>query len=195
LINHMMNMGYDMKKIPLFIISDLSELDEKVNKAKIAKGAMVMADLGVIRKEVQRTTANPSGDWFNVIRNIIKKLKRSSGCHNFALDSLNALYVLSDFENPRQELFYAFEFYRDAGLTTFLISEMPLDGSKYAQYEVEDFLSDGVVKLELVARQRKVSREITIIKMRKTNTNIDVFSLEVDHGKFKAMYGGQTALI
>jgi KaiC/GvpD/RAD55 family RecA-like ATPase len=191
----MVNMGVDIAKVPLFIINDFSELEEKITKAKISKGSIVIADLGVIRKEVKRTTTTAEGDWFNVIKNIIKRLKASTGCHLLALDSLNALYVLSNFDNPRQELFYAFEFFRDMGLTTFLISEMPLDGSKYAYYEVEDFLADGVIKLELVARQRKVTREISVIKMRKTNANTDVFTLEVEHGKFKALYGGQTALI
>jgi len=56
---------------------------------------------------------------------------------------LVALYVLSRFENPRIELFYIFEYLRDLHITSFLISEMPLDGSKYSEYEIEDFLADG----------------------------------------------------
>jgi len=195
LINHMVNVGFDMSKISIFIINDFSELDERINKAKLSKGSLIMADLGTIRKEVKRTTTNPTGDWFNVIKNLLKKIKTNIGCNLFVLDSLNALYVLSGFENPRTELFYAFEFFRDMELTTFLVSETPLDGSKFGYYEVEDFLADGVIKIELVARQRKVTREISVVKMRKTACNTDVFSLEVDRGRFRALYGGQTALI
>lgn len=195
LINHMINMGYDMSRANLFLINDFAELDERMNKAKLSKGALIIADLGTIRKEVKRTTTHPTGDWFNVLKNLVKKVKTNVGCNLFVLDSLNALYVLSSFENPRTELFYAFEFFRDCDLTTFLISETPLDGSKFGYYEVEDFLADGVIKLELVARQRKVTREISIVKMRKTSCNTDVFTLEVDRGRFRALYGGQTALI
>ena len=194
LLNHMVNVGYDLSKVNIFIVDDLGELDEKLNKAKITKGALVMADMGVIRREIKDSTGQ-TGGWFNAIKNVVKKLKTTCGCQLFVVDSLAALYVLSQFENPRTELFYAFEFFRDLNITTFLVSEMPLDGKKYGQYEVEDFLADGVVKLELVARQRKITREISVVKMRKTNASIDVFSLEVDGGTFKALYGGQTALI
>ncbi|MEK6968197.1 MAG: ATPase domain-containing protein [Nanoarchaeota archaeon] len=194
LLNHMVNVGYDLSKVNIFIVDDLGELDEKINKAKITKGALVMADMGVIRKEIKESTGQ-SGGWFNAIKNIVKRLKVACGCQLFVVDSLAALYVLSEFENPRAELFHAFEFFRDLNITTFLISEMPLDGMKYGQYEVEDFLADGVIKLELVARQRKITREISIVKMRKTSCSMDVFSLEVENGAFKAMYGGQTALI
>ncbi len=195
LLNHMVNVGYDLSHVNIFIVDDIGELDDKINKAKISKGALVMADLGVIRKQINETTGQASGGWFNAIKNILKKLKSSCGCQIFVLDSLAALYVLSDFENPRRELFHAFEFFRDLNITSFLISEMPLDGKKYGQYEVEDFLADGVIKLELVARQRKVTRELSIVKMRKTSCSTDVFSLEVESGSFKALYGGQTALI
>ncbi len=194
LLNHMINVGYDLSQVNIFIIDDLGELDSAMTKSQISKGALVMADLGVIRKQIKQTT-NQTGGWFNAIKNIVKKLKETVGCDVFALDSLAALYVLSEFQNPRAELFYAFEFLRDLNITTFLISEMPLDGHKYGQYEVEDFLADGVIKLELVARQRKVTREISIIKMRKTSCNTDVFTLEADKGNFRALYGGQTALI
>ena len=52
-----------------------------------------------------------------------------------------------------------------------------------------------MIKLDLVERHRKVSREITIIKMRSTHANNDVFTLDFANGKFKALYGGQPALI
>src|SRR3989344_3474645 len=122
LLNHMVNVGYDLGKINIFIVDDLGELDEKINKAKISKGALVMADLGVIRKEIKDTTGKQGG-WFNAIKNLLKKLKTTCGCDHFVLDSLAALYVLADFENPRTELFHAFEFFRDLDITTFLISE------------------------------------------------------------------------
>jgi len=195
LLNHMTNVGFDLTKIPLQVVSDIGEIDAKFSKIAGKKGALVMADLGAIRKEMKGTKIGPSGDWLNALKNIVKRLKEKAGCDLFVLDSLSALYVLSKFENPRTELFYTFEFLRDLGLTTFIISEMPLNRSKYGEYEVEDFLSDGIIRLDLVERQRKVTREIAIVKMRTTACNTDIFSLEVERGKFKALYGGQPALI
>jgi KaiC/GvpD/RAD55 family RecA-like ATPase len=111
------------------------------------------------------------------------------------LDSLDALYVLSNFEEARSRLFYMFEYLRDLGTTSFCISEMPLDGSRYGRYEVEDYLADGVVMLRLIERYRKVTREVAIVKMRGTNCNIDVFTLSFDSGQFKAEHGGKPPLV
>lgn len=196
LLNHLINVGFDPDKLNLLLINSFSELNVKFGAIKKSnKGTLIMADIGAVRKEIRGTKVGPSGDWLNVIKNIVKKLKEKAGCDLFVLDSLSALYVLSKFENPRTELFYTFEFLRDLGITTYLVSEMPLDKSKYGAFEIEDFLADGIIRVELVERQRKVTREISIVKMRATDCNIDLFTLEVKNGKFRALYGGQTALI
>ena len=80
-------------------------------------------------------------------------------------------------------------------MTSFLISEMPLDGSRYAEYGVEDYLADGIVYIRLSQFRRAVVREISVVKMRSTQVNIDVFSLEFKNGKFTALYGGQNPLL
>lgn len=195
LLNHLVNMEFDLKKVNLVVLSDISKINEELAKIKSGKGVLVMTDMGAIRKEIKATKIGPSGDWLNVIKNVIKKMKQKPGCDLFVLDSLTALYVLTSFEHPRTELFYLFEFLRDLGITTFLVSEMPLDRNRYGNFEIEDFLADGVIKLDLVQRQRKVTREISVVKMRGTDCNIDVFSLEFEGGNFKALYGGKPALI
>ena len=126
---------------------------------------------------------------------IIKKISTSSKCDLFVLDSLSALYVLSSFDKPRTKIFHIFEFLRDLGLTSFLVSEMPIDQSKYSEYEVEDFLADGIIYLQLTKRYRKVTREISVVKMRATECNNDVFTLEYKNKKFQATFGGRTPLV
>jgi len=149
LLEHAENMGYDLSKINLVIMSDIAKLKANIQDIKSAKkGCLIISDLGAIRKEIKGTKIGPSGDWLNVIKNIIKKLKQETECDLFVLDSLSALYVLSSFDNPRTKLFYIFEFLRDSELTTFLLSEMPLDKSKYSEYEVEDYLADGIILLQ-----------------------------------------------
>jgi KaiC/GvpD/RAD55 family RecA-like ATPase len=196
LLEHAENMGYDMSKINLVVISDIGKLKSDITDIKSNKGgSLIISDLGSIRKQIKGTKIGPSGDWLNVIKNIIKKLKEKTGCDLFVLDSLSALYVLSSFDDPRTKLFYIFEFLRDIGLTTFLISEMPLNKSKYSEYEVEDYLADGIILLQLTERFRKVVREISIVKMRATNCNTDVFTLEYKNKKFYAMHGGKPPLV
>ena len=196
LLEHAENMGYDLSKINLIVISDISKLKDKIKDIKSAKGgSLVISDLGAIRKEIKGTKIGPSGDWLNVIKNIIKKLKAEAQCDFFILDSLSALYVLSSFDDPRTKLFYIFEFLRDIELTTFLISEMPLNKSKYSEYEVEDYLADGIILLQQTERFRKVIREISIVKMRATDCNTDVFTLEYKNKKFHALQGGKPPLV
>lgn len=195
LLNHMINMDYDLDKINLIILSDISKLNETISKIEPGKGALIITDIGAIRKQVSTMQISSSKDWLNVIKNIAKKIKAKSQCDLLCLDSLSALYELSSFQQARVKLFQIFEFMRDLGVTSFLVSEMPLSRAKYSEFEVEDYLADGIIMLDLARHQRKVTREIAVVKMRATACNNDVFSLEFSDGKFRALYGGKIPLI
>ena len=196
LLTHLVNMGYDLTKIPLELMDDISKLGDTLKRVKNSKeGMLVFIDVGAVRKELKAVTNSPSGDWINVLKNILKKFRTQAAIDLFCVDSLSALYVLSEMKNPRTELFHIFEFLRDSEVTSFLISEMPLDKNKLSEYEIEDFLADSVIMLELKPRQRRVMREISTVKMRSTNANTDIFTLEFEKGKFKALHGGQTPLV
>ncbi len=196
LVNHMVNMGYDLSKVDLVMVKELAELKNRMDGIKSGgKGSLIIVDIGTIRKEIRDVNTDENKSWMNVIKNVVKKINVEAGCPLFVLDSLSALYVLSRFENPRIELFYIFEFLRDLGITSFLISEMPLDGSKYSEYEIEDFLSDGIITIRLTTYRRQVVREISVVKMRTTACNNDIFSLEFRNGQFQALYGGQNPLL
>jgi KaiC/GvpD/RAD55 family RecA-like ATPase len=193
---HMDGMGLNSENMGLLKIDDLTKIDQVIRDAKASgKGNILLADVGCIRKEIKDIKVGDNKSWMNVIKNIVKKVKAEIECKVFVLDSMSALYVLSRFENPRIELFYIFEFLRDMGLTTYLISEMPLDGSQYSEFGIEDFLSDGIIHLRLSPFRRKMVREISVPKMRATNCNNDVFSLEFKNGQFNALYGGQNPLL
>jgi KaiC/GvpD/RAD55 family RecA-like ATPase len=198
LLNHFINMGYDFSKINLYMLSDISKIDESIAEVKASKkGTLIISDVGTLRKQIKNLKVGPGGDWLNVIKNIVQKIKKGCNCELFTLDSLSAMYILSNFTGTevRSRLFYVFEFLRDLGLTSFLISEMPLTKTKYSEYEIEDFLSDGIIVLQLTERYRKVTREISIVKMRATKCNTDIFSLEFKDGQFQALYGGKTPLV
>ncbi len=196
LLNHFTSMGYDLGKIEVIVMDDISKLGAVITKVKASKGgALVLIDVAAVRKQLRAVTEAPSGDWVNVLKNILKKFGTQAKLDLFCLDSLSALYVLTEMKNPRAQLFHIFEFLRDSDVTSFLISEMPLDMKKFGEYEIEDFLADGVILLELKARQRRVMREISTVKMRATKANTDIFTLEFDKGKFRALQGGQTPLV
>ncbi len=196
LVEHIDNMGYDLSRINMIHINELQSLIPKLQEYKNSdKGNLIIIDLGCIRKEIKDVKIAGNRSWMNVIKNIVLKTKQVLPSELLVIDSLSALYVLSKFENPRIELFFIFEFLRDTGMTSYLISEMPLDGSKYSEYEVEDYLSDGIVFLSLSKLRRTVVREIRVVKLRATAANNDVFSLEFQNAQFHALYGGKTPLL
>jgi KaiC/GvpD/RAD55 family RecA-like ATPase len=189
-------MDYDLSQIKIVEIKELQKLVSNLQSSiDSSKGNIIVIDMGCIRKEIKDLKLNGNKSWMNVIKNIIIKTKQVLPCSLFVLDSLSALYVLSRFENPRIELFYIFEFLRDSKMTSFLISEMPLDGSKYSEYEVEDYLADGIIELQLSKFRRAIVREIRVVKLRSTKANNDIFTLEFRHGRFQALYGGKTPLL
>jgi KaiC/GvpD/RAD55 family RecA-like ATPase len=197
LLNHLINMGFDFSKINLIMLSDISRVSSVVAQIKKSKvGTVIMTDIGAIRKQVKGMKVAANQDWLNAIENIIKKVKEKAGCDIFCLDSLSALYVLSHFEHPRTRLFYIFEFLRDMDITSMLLSERPEGGTgSYSEYGVEEYLADGIILLEMTKRQRKVMREISVVKMRESKCSSDVFTFEWTGKGFQAIHGGKTPLV
>lgn len=195
LLTHMVNMDFDFSKINLVVVKNLAELGGQLRDVDQSRGSLFIVDVGCIRKEIRDINTDNNKSWLNVIKNVVKKIALEARAKRFVLDSLSALYVLSRFENPRIELFMVFEFLRDLEVTSYLISEMPLDGSKFSEYEIEDFLSDAIIVIKLTPFRRQVVREISVVKMRTTACNNDIFSLEFKNGQFYALYGGQNPLL
>ena len=195
IINHVINMDYDLSKTNLVVIRDLANFSEEVAKIRNAPGGnIVMIDISCIRKEVGTPRDEENRSWLNVFKNVVKKIKQESKVDLFVLDSMSALNVLSKFHNPRLELFFIFEFLRDLNITSYMITETPLDGSRMGEFD-EDFLSDGITYIKLNSYSRKEVREISIKKMRATKCNHDIFSLDFRNGQFYAEYGGQNPLM
>ncbi|PIN76514.1 hypothetical protein COV22_00300, partial [Candidatus Woesearchaeota archaeon CG10_big_fil_rev_8_21_14_0_10_47_5] len=72
LLNHMTNLDFNLSKINLVVISDLSEFNQKIQKVKSGKGgAFVITDIGAIRKEIKAVKISPSSDWLNVVKNVV----------------------------------------------------------------------------------------------------------------------------
>jgi len=196
LLEHMENMQFDLSKINIERFDEISKLNQMVTKVKSAKqGTLVISDLAAIRKKMTNIKFGASGNWLSAIKNLLTKLKSGAKCDLFMLDSMAGLYVLSDFDKPRSKIFHIFEFLRDIGITSYIISEMPLDQSRFSEYEIEDFLADAIIYLQLTKRHRRVTREISIVKMRATDCDHNVYTLLYQDKKFQAVFGGKTPLI
>ena len=162
LSNHMTSLGMDPKNV-----SDHLEI----------------IDIGLIRKKL---TALADQSWVQVFKMYTKNLKETNDYQLLVIDSLPVLNVLAKFDNPREELFHLFEWLRDLGVTTILITEMTPDTPKFALHG-EDFLADGIIYLRMAEiGDISVQRQIRCVKMRSVNHNGDYHSLLFDSGHFKA---------
>ncbi|MBR9699794.1 hypothetical protein GOV09_05030 [Candidatus Woesearchaeota archaeon] len=195
LLNQMINMGFNFDKIDVTIIgSDPNIIRQKIKQVNASKkGHLILSDLASLRATIKGKGATEN--WWDTIAKIVKTMKKETNITAVVLDSLNSLYVLSDFKEPRNKIFHIYNFFKQLDVTTFFVSEMPKDASKYSEYEIEPFLADAVVVIQLVERNRKVTREINVAKMRATKVSVDVFTLEYSKTGFQALYGGKMPLV
>ncbi len=149
-------------------------------------GALRILDLRQLRREL-RETQGPR-DWFTGLGAQLARYKRETGIELLAIDSLIALYALTDVQEPRRELFDFFEDLRGLEATTFLIGETSRDGS-FGPFHVVEFLADGIVHLDVkeveVGLMRSVRRYIALVKLRGVKHDLDYHPLLVDKDQFE----------
>ncbi len=166
LLEHMIGLGMDVTEMDNIIIVDLGKLRKVVHGSE-----------GQSTKQI---------DWMETLRTQLRSYKETFGCSLVVIDSLPALYTLSNFENLRTELFHFFESLRDLKMTTFLVSEVTGGSeSEFGTYEVESFLSDGILHLDMERDERNVNLFMGVVKMRKTHHERGYFPLMFDKDGFE----------
>ena len=138
-------------------------------------------DLSLIRKKLKQLS---NKSWIEVFKMYIDNLDKTVDIGILVIDSLPVLEVMGKFEDPRDELFRLFEWLRDLGITSLLITEMEQDSDKFCRYG-EDFLSDGIIHLDLRREDRAVNLYMSVVKMRKTAHARGYFPLIFDEGGFE----------
>lgn len=124
-------------------------------------------------------------DWFPTIQQAIGTLCQELNIKRLAFDSLNALYELVsvDERRIRKELFEFMHFLKANGLTSMLISEIPLTYNSYGKFGVEDFLSDGIILLEAKKNGLDVEKYMRLVKMRSTKHETKYLPVQIsDNG-------------
>ncbi len=145
---------------------------------------LVIIDMGNIRKNLNFVKAK--GSWIELLKMYVGNLVKSENIGILALDSLEVLETMAKFEDRRTELYYLFEWLRDLGITTFIISERPLDFSRTGRYTDEAYLADGIIHLGLhQTSEIYVQRRIRCVKMRSTKHETNYFALVCDDGHFE----------
>ncbi len=174
LLEHVASLGLKATSVSEALpILDLSRGREHLEEMVARVGALTDA------------TAGRDQALLAVLKGKILELRKKRNFELLALDSWDALELVLEFRDRRVETFGFFEWLRDLGVTSLLISEEPpLEGRTTALEE--EFLADGILHLRLepvtdVAYQRRVQ----CVKMRSVNQDSDDRTLLFENGRFE----------
>jgi KaiC/GvpD/RAD55 family RecA-like ATPase len=144
-----------------------------------------IVDLGLIRKSL--TELSSKGSWLQVFKMYAENLKINIGYDILVLDSLDVLEMAAQIRDDRRtELFYLFEWLRNTGVTSFLISERAPEEIFSRTYD-EGYLADGIISLkQQEIGETDCQRRIRAVKLRSTNHKTGYFSLLFSEGMFRA---------
>lgn len=142
-------------------------------------------DLGWLRMELHDEIAHDDVDWFKVIQAQIANFWMNTRFDLLVFDSMEAMFALSDIDDPRTEIYGFFEKLREMDITVFLVSEMQPDRVRFGNYGVEATLADGIIHLDMERSGHTVGRFISIVKMRETKHSADYYPLLFDATGFK----------
>ena len=121
-----------------------------------------------------------------VLQGKILDLRRRQGFQLLAIDSWDALELVLDFQDRRTQTFAFFEWLRDLGVTSLLVSEEPPPGEAASALE-EEFLADGILRLRMApVSETSFQRRIQCTKMRSVNQDSDDHTLLFENGRFEA---------
>ena len=123
-------------------------------------------DLGSIREELEMATIDDTV--ISVLKEYLSEELKDWNYSVLVLDSLDVLELSSGASSKRSHVFFLFEWLREMGLTSLLISETNPEEILEKGYE-EGYLADGIIKLTLSSDEGDmVRRRIRCVKMRNT---------------------------
>jgi KaiC/GvpD/RAD55 family RecA-like ATPase len=155
-----------------------ANMEELGFKAPEGHSDMNILDIGLLRKYMPQIGYQA---WIELFRVDIMNLKKNFNFDLLVIDSLPVLEMLAKFKDPREELFYFFEWLRDMKCTTFVVHEESQSTFEYG----EDFLADGIIHMDMKRDDKNVYLFLGIAKMRKTNHRRGYFPLIFDKGRFE----------
>ena len=136
----------------------------------IKSGELSVIDLWSISDQLglgsERYTLEDATLLFEVIRDIAKELDAK----RLVIDSITSLcYRLQTREMIRDFIFKLGSSLTAMTCTTFLTSEVPPRTFQFSQYEIEEFIADGIIFLGDIERKGDLIRTLQIVKMRGTS--------------------------
>jgi KaiC/GvpD/RAD55 family RecA-like ATPase len=188
LISNMANLGMSEINADTLEVADYGTLRLMLKKAldktkkdikrdnQPDKGGLIDNTNGSIQED-----NNIGINWLEDIQKLIQDRVEFGDVKIVVIDSLNGLYALTDFVNPRKELFHFFGFLREVNVTSFLIAEAQPTSPIIGEYGVEQFLSDGIFELGII-EDHEPMRYIQVKKIRGVMHDMNKYAFKIDDG-------------
>ena len=120
----------------------------------------------------------------------VETKNKIEGVDLVVIDSLEALDVLAKFQDRRSDLFHFFQWLRDLGTTTFVLTEAAPEAAFPALEPGQNrddagYLADGIVHLKLhPLSDVEMQRRVRISKLRGSNHKTGFYALLFEAGRF-----------
>lgn len=152
-----------------------------------ADGRIGIVDVAALRKDLGKGKATV---WLDFLRRTIETRRKVANFDLVVLDSLEALEVLAKFRDLRSDLFELFEWLRELGTTSFVLTEAAPDAVLFpveAPHHRLDasYLADGVIHLKMhQVSDVAIQRRLRVVKMRGTAHEAGYLALVFEDGRF-----------
>ena len=141
-------------------------------------------DMGNIRKNLNYLQGR--GTWLELFKMYCNNVMKMEPISVLVVDSLDVLETMAKMEDRRAELYFLFEWLRDLGPLTFLISERPLTFGSGTTPPEEAYLADGIINLEMhPTSDLFIQRRLRVVKMRSTKHETGYYALSFEEGGFE----------
>ena len=137
--------------------------DEK----KVKAGDISIIDLWSISDKLGLDSGGYSIEEANILFEVIRDITKELKAKRLVIDSITSLcYRLNSKEMIRDFIFKLGASLAALQCTTIMTSELPPMVFQYSQYEIEEFIADGILFLGDIERKGDLIRTFQIVKMR-----------------------------
>ena len=165
---------------PLFKLTKNLEGFRFYDKKLIESGMVNIIDLRIISERLGLDTEKYTVEDAGALLDILKDIADELDAKRLVMDSITALcYRLQTREMIRDFIFKLGTSLAIMNCTTILTSEVPPNTYKFSQYEIEEFISDGIIFLGDEQRKGDLIRTLQVIKMRGIEHSRTKFSLHI----------------
>jgi len=152
---------------PLFKLTKNLEGFSFYDKKLIESGMVNIIDLRIISErlglDAEKYTVEDAGALLDILKDIADELN----VKRLVIDSITALcYRLQTREMIRDFIFKLGTSLAVMNCTTILTSEVPPETYKFSQYDIEEFISDGIIFMGDHQRRGDLIRTLQVVKMR-----------------------------